>query len=128
MLGSPGETPDTIKKTIDYARNLQVDFAQFSITTPFPGTELYEIYTKDKKENIPWESFVYAGTDNPATPLFESENLSRDDLKYWMRQAYRQFYLRPSYIWQRLKRMTSWGALKLNIKGFTMLLRSTGGK
>lgn len=128
MLGSPGETPDTIRKTIDFARNLKVDFAQFSITTPFPSTELFEIYTRDKKESIPWESFVYAGTDNPATPVFESENLSRDDLKYWIRQAYRQFYLRPSYIWQRLKSMTSWGAVKLNIKGFIMLLRSTGGK
>ncbi|OGO18152.1 MAG: hypothetical protein A2Z15_02415, partial [Chloroflexi bacterium RBG_16_50_11] len=55
MLGSPGETPQTIRQTIDFAKKLKVDFAQFSVTTPFPGTELYDIYMRDKKEKIPWE-------------------------------------------------------------------------
>jgi anaerobic magnesium-protoporphyrin IX monomethyl ester cyclase len=124
MLGSPGETPATIRQTIDYAKKLKVDFAQFSITTPFPGTELYDIYMRDKKENIPWEKFVYAGTDNPATPVFESKGLSREHLQQWIRRAYREFYLRPSYVWQRLKRCTSWGEIKMNFKGLAMLLRS----
>ncbi|MBN1162043.1 MAG: cobalamin-dependent protein [Dehalococcoidales bacterium] len=124
MLGSPGETPATIRKTIDYAKKLKVDFAQFSITTPFPGTELYDIYMRDKKANIPWEKFVYAGTDNPATPVFESSLLRRQDLQNWIRCAYREFYLRPSYVWQRLKRCTSWGEIRMNFRGLTMLLRS----
>jgi anaerobic magnesium-protoporphyrin IX monomethyl ester cyclase len=124
MLGSPGETPATIRQTIDYAKKLKVDFAQFSITTPFPGTELYDIYMRDKKESIPWEKFVYAGTDNPATPVFESSELSREDLQGWTRKAYREFYLRSAYVWQRLKRCTSWGEIKMNFKGLAMLLRS----
>jgi radical SAM superfamily enzyme YgiQ (UPF0313 family) len=124
MLGSPGETPETIRHTIGFAKKLKVDFAQFSVTTPFPGTELYELYTKGRREKIVWESFVYAGTDNPTTPVFESDKLSRDDLKYWIRQAYREFYLRPSYFWQRLRRCTSWREIKMNIKGFVMLLKS----
>jgi len=124
MLGSPGETPATIRRTIDYAKKLKVDFAQFSITTPFPGTHLYEIYMRDKKENIPWEQFVYAGTDNPATPVFESSELSREDLQDWTRKAYREFYMRPAYVWQRLKRCTSWCEIKMNFKGLSMLLRS----
>ena len=108
MLGSPGETPETIRQTIDFAKRLKVDFAQFSVTTPFPGTELYDIYMQDRKESISWDSFVYAGTDNPTTPVFESDKLSRDDLKIWLRRAYREFYLRPAYFWQRLRRCTSW--------------------
>jgi radical SAM superfamily enzyme YgiQ (UPF0313 family) len=124
MLGSPGETPETIRQTIDFAKRLKVDFAQFSVTTPFPGTELYEVYMRNRKESPAWESFVYAGTDNPTTPVFESDKLSRDDLKYWTRRAYRAFYLRPSYFWQRLRRCTSWGEIKMNVKGFGMLLRS----
>jgi len=127
MLGSPGETPGTIRQTIDFARRLKVDFAQFSVTTPFPGTELYEIYMRDRTESIPWESFVYAGTDNPANPVFESDSLSRDDLKFWLRRAYRDFYLRPAYIWQRLRRCTSFNEVRINLKGLGMLLRSTGG-
>jgi len=124
MLGSPGENPETIRQTIDLAIKLKVDFAQFSVTTPYPGTELYDIYMRDRQESIPWENFVYAGTDNPANPVFESDKISRDDLKYWIKQAYREFYLRPAYIRQRLRRCTSFNEIKLNIKGFGMLLRS----
>lgn len=124
MLGSPGETPETIRQTIDLAQRLKVDFAQFSVTTPFPGTELYDIYMKDRQDSIPWESFVYAGTDNPAMPVFDGGSLTREDIVYWTKQAYREFYLRPEYISQRLKRSTSWGDIKTNINGFMMLLRS----
>ncbi len=124
MLGSPGETPETIQQTIKFAKKLKVDFAQFSVTTPFPGTELYDIYMHDKKESIAWEKFVYAGTDNPATPVFESDTLSREDLQTRTRQAYRDFYLRPAYVWQRLRRCTSWDEIKMNFKGLGMLLRS----
>jgi anaerobic magnesium-protoporphyrin IX monomethyl ester cyclase len=124
MLGSPGETPQTIQDIIDFAKKLKVDFAQFSITTPFPATELYEIYKRINPEDIPWEKFVYAGTDNPASPVFESDKLTREDLKIWTARAYREFYLRPSYVWQRLRRCTNWGEIKMNFKGLSMLLRS----
>jgi radical SAM superfamily enzyme YgiQ (UPF0313 family) len=124
MLGSPGETPQTIRQTIDFAKKLKVDFAQFSVTTPFPGTELYDIYMRGKQEKIPWEKFVYAGTDNPTSPVFESDNLTRRDLESWTSRAYRKFYLRPSYVWQRLRRCTTWGEIRMNFKGLGMLLRS----
>jgi hypothetical protein len=79
---------------------------------------------QDRQNEIPWESFVYAGSDSQMTPVFESSSLSRNDLKYWTRRAYREFYLRPAYLWQRLLKCTSWSELKMNLKGFGMLLRS----
>jgi radical SAM superfamily enzyme YgiQ (UPF0313 family) len=124
MLGSPGETPETIRQTIEFAKKLKIDFAQFSVTTPFPATELYNLYMQERQNEIPWESFVYAGSDSQMTPVFESSSLSRNDLKYWTRRAYREFYLRPAYLWQRLLKCTSWSELKMNLKGFGMLLRS----
>jgi anaerobic magnesium-protoporphyrin IX monomethyl ester cyclase len=124
MLGSPGETPETIRQTIEFAKKLKLDFAQFSVTTPFPATELYRLYTQNRQDEISWESFVYSGADSRMTPVFESDSLSRDDLKYWTRRAYREFYLRPAYLWQRLQRMTNLGEFKVNLKGLVMLLRS----
>jgi len=123
MIGSPGETPETISKTIQFARKLKLDFAQFSVTTPFPGTELYKLL-KTGADDIPWESFIYSGDDSKMTPVLENSRLNRDDLKAWTRRAYREFYLRPSYLWQRIRRITSWGDLRINLKGFIMLLRS----
>lgn len=122
MIGSPGESPQTIRQTINFAKKLKLDFAQFSVTTPFPGTQLYELYLSERKGvDIPWEKFVYAGAGGETTPVFESNLLSREDIKYWSRRAYREFYLRPSYLWQRMCGIKSFGDLKVGIKGLSML-------
>ena len=123
MIGNPGESPETIKQTIQFAKKLKLDFVQFSVTTPFPGTKLYELYMDDRKNNnIPWESFTYAKFNAKITPIFESSQLSRDDIQYWIRRAYREFYLRPAYLWQRIRHTTSIGDLRVGIKGLSMLL------
>jgi radical SAM superfamily enzyme YgiQ (UPF0313 family) len=127
MIGSPGETPATIVQTIELAKRLKLDFAQFSVTTPFPATELYELYLKGGRDNIPWESFVYSGVGSEVAPVFESSHLSRDDIRRWTKKSYRDFYLRPAYLWQRLRRITGIAEFKINLKGFLMLLRSIIG-
>jgi anaerobic magnesium-protoporphyrin IX monomethyl ester cyclase len=125
MIGSPGETPDTIRETIRFAKKLKVDFAQFSITTPFPGTRLYDLYLEEGgRPDIPWEDYVYAASSEGLAPVFESDSLSREDIIRWESKAYREFYLRPSYIWQRLLSCTSLGDIKVNLNGLSMLLDS----
>ena len=42
MIGLPGDTFETVKETIDFSIKLNPHVAQFCITTPFPGTELYK--------------------------------------------------------------------------------------
>ena len=124
MIGSPGENPETIVKTIQLAKKLKLDFAQFSITTPFPGTKLYQLYLDGKRGGISWENFIYEGTSNRTTPVFESNELSQADLRYWVRRAYKEFYLRPSYLWQRIRQVKSIGDLRVNLEGVSRLLRS----
>jgi len=122
MIGAPGENTETITRTINFAKRLNLDFAQFAITTPLPGTELYDLYLGNGRTDISWENFSYAGTGETVTPVFESNGLNRSDLQRWTRTAYRQFYLRPSYLWQRIRKISSIGDLRLNLKGFSMLL------
>ena len=124
MLSSPGESPETISKTIEFAKKLKLDFAQFAITIPFPGTQLYNLYLKGREDNVSWANFIYGGTGNKITPVFESDELSRAELQYWVRRAYKEFYLRPSYFWQRARKITSLGDLGVGFSGFSMLMRS----
>jgi len=124
MIGSPGESPQTIAKTIQLAKKLKLDFARFSLVIPFPGTELYRQYLKEGNVAVPWESFIYPTADNQLIPLFTSRQLSRNDLQDWLRRAYREFYLRPSYFWQRIKGISTTGELKANFKGFFVMLRN----
>ncbi len=122
MIGSPGESPETISQTIQFAKKLKLDFAQFAITTPFPGTELYSLYLKNSGNDISWENFVYEGTGSRITPVFETNVLSRVELQHWVSKAYKEFYLRPSYLWQRIRKISSMGDLKVSLKGLSMLL------
>ena len=79
---------------------------------------IHELYLDGKKsDSTPWASFVYAGTDGLVTPAFESNQLSRSSLNYWTKRAYREFYLRPSYLWQRIKRTNSVGDLTVDDQG-----------
>ena len=43
ILGFPGETKEDMKRTIDYARGLELDWAYFSIFSPLPKTEIYRV-------------------------------------------------------------------------------------
>lgn len=125
MIGSPGETLNSIKETMNFAKKLKLGFAQFSITTPFPGTELYNLYLENGgRSDIPWEDYVYAGSGEGKAPVFESDVLKRKDIVEWQKKAYRDFYLRPSYIWQRILSSKSPGEIKVNFNGLSMLLRS----
>lgn len=127
MLGSPGETPATIRQTIDFAKNLPLDFAQFSITIPFPGTDLYNLYLKQGIGNENWDNFIYADLRSAGTPVFETALLSKDDLQKWYTTAYKEFYLRFSYIWERLTKTRSLGNLKTNIRGLGMFWEMVHG-
>lgn len=46
MVGSPGETEKDIKKTIAFIKELDLDQVGVNVTTPFPGTELWEVAKK----------------------------------------------------------------------------------
>ena len=62
MIGLPGETPETIEKTIAFAEELdpdQVSVAGFAI--PYPGTELYELASDEMGVvDFPWEDFHHS--------------------------------------------------------------------
>jgi len=47
MVGTPGETKETIKETIRLVKKSQPAFIYLSATTPTPGTELYEYCKKN---------------------------------------------------------------------------------
>ncbi|MEW6095220.1 MAG: radical SAM protein [bacterium] len=102
MIGSPGETKDEILKTIQFAQKINPDFVQFSITTPYPNTDLYQLGL-DKKifEEDYWLKFAKNPTRD-FIPRIWNENLSYDELVDLLNYAYKSFYLRPKFIIKRV--------------------------
>lgn len=107
MLGLPGETQELSKRTIDFAKNLGLDFAKFAITTPFPGSPLFDMAIKEGKiklENIEgndWEKFS-AFNFNPDELLYVPDGMNAKELVELHKKANREFYFRPSVIFNQL--------------------------
>ncbi len=62
MFGLPGETKESIKRTMKYVKELKPNFAQFSIATPFPGTEFYKM-AKDNGWIVEDDFSLYDGNN-----------------------------------------------------------------
>ncbi len=93
LLGLPWEIPETVKKTIEFAKEIKPDSAQFAVVVPHPGTELYDLcQEKGWLHYESWDDF------DCRKALIETEDLSAEDVQRYRTQAYREFYLRPSYI------------------------------
>ncbi len=100
MLALPGETKETMRKTINFAKELDLDFAKVSIAIPFPSTPYFEELSKNGKINITeWSNF---NMHFPPKKLFEHPNLSWDVIETYYRSFYRGFYLRWGFILKRV--------------------------
>ena len=84
VLGFPGETRETLRQTIRFSREVNPDFVEFYIATPFPGSRLFE----SMKTELPpdWRKIRY-DYDPYRYPF---------DLAKARRRAYLGFYLRPA--------------------------------
>jgi len=100
LMGLPGETKESIEKTIDLACELDLDVAKFHILVPFPGSEVYEIY---KKQNLIRTNDLSAfGIHLP--PVFELPDISTKELLEANKKAYRKFYTKPRNLIKFIKR------------------------
>ncbi len=84
-FGLPGETHETIKKTIEYAIEKDPDGLQFSLATPFPGTVYHE--QLKKAGNVVAGS--WAEYDGSGKAVIRTDRLSTSDLERWHTEAYR---------------------------------------
>lgn len=101
ILGLPGETRQTMRETMEYARELDVDTIQVSLAAPYPGTELYARALQNgwlKQDTLVDEHGIQDAT-------IEYPDLSRDEIFEGVEQFYRRFYMRPAPIIRIVKDM-----------------------
>jgi radical SAM superfamily enzyme YgiQ (UPF0313 family) len=122
MVGSPGDTVETIKQTIAFSKTLDLDYAQFSKVSPMPRTELYEMYMNEFKEDY-WKEFVKHPVDQKSLSRPRCD-LSEEEIQKWCKKAYLEFYYRPSYILKALLRLKSKDELKRSVKTAWQMLFS----
>ena len=113
MVGSPGETPETVQQSIDFAISLGLDYAQFSKVTPMPATELYQMVLEQFKKDY-WQEYILDANKEAVIPRPGTE-MTDDEIQAWTRKAYLNFYFRPRYILKALWRLKSFHEFKRSV-------------
>jgi radical SAM superfamily enzyme YgiQ (UPF0313 family) len=106
LVGSPGETEETVRATITVAKGIRPNLAMFFVATAYPGTPLYDqavaqgmveprwwaTQAWDPRKNSAFQArWGWTAKGGLTIPGFDSE--------YWQRRATRAFYFRPYFIW-----------------------------
>jgi hopanoid biosynthesis associated radical SAM protein HpnJ len=92
IVGLPGETRETIRKSIDFAKELNVETIQVSIGHPFPGTEFYDHI---KKNGLITLDEIMTDEAGHQLPNYQYPGLDRAELVDWVERFYAEFYFRP---------------------------------
>jgi anaerobic magnesium-protoporphyrin IX monomethyl ester cyclase len=105
IIGLPGETEETMEATIRFACELDPMIANFSMMTPFPGTQVYETVKAGGHFLMEdWDDYVFF----EGKARYEMEEVTAELVERKWREAYRRFYLRPHRVLQILLRKDFW--------------------
>jgi anaerobic magnesium-protoporphyrin IX monomethyl ester cyclase len=97
LIGFPWDTEETIKDSMQFARQIGADFADFFVVYPFRGTEL-ETAARECGLLDAESSCKRAYADSAIDTLF----LPRQKIERLRKEALKKFYLRPGYIFNAL--------------------------
>jgi len=116
MFGNPLETSDTLRNTISFIKHLPLDDVSISFFTPFPGSEIYDEVEKYGKFDKDWERMSCFDI------VFVPDGFTEEELRGWVKKAYRQFYFRPKIMFAYLRRLSSFNQFReLLMSGMTLL-------
>jgi len=120
MFGSPGETEETIDRTIRFSLKLDLTYAQYSKVTPMPATALYEMIMKEKGHDF-WREYILDETKDIYMPRLGTD-LDEEEIQAFVRKAYLHFYARPRYILRALRRVKSFHEIKKSAMAFLSMV------
>jgi anaerobic magnesium-protoporphyrin IX monomethyl ester cyclase len=100
IIGLPGETTDTIKETIQFAKDLPLDIALFHVAAPYPGTPFFFEVLENNwfRPDTQWEQ-----VDMDKGTVLDYPGLKAEELEYWQKRAFREWAFRPGPVMTFLK-------------------------
>lgn len=121
MIGAPGETIESAKATISFAKSLPCDTVQFSGLCPYPGTPLYDWAVKNNyliaKDWTEW-----LNKDYEQCTLLNYPQMSSKAIDYYIDRGLKSFYLRPQQILRMLINIRSFSDIQRKLFGFKNFL------
>ncbi len=111
MLGSPEETEDSMRATIEYSKKIGIQYAIFNITTPFPGTALFAWAEENGfLRHTRWQEYDLSHA------ILNLPTVSPEAVEISYRAAYKEFYFRGSYILSHLLSLKTWDSVRIHVE------------
>ncbi|MBU1088033.1 MAG: B12-binding domain-containing radical SAM protein [Candidatus Omnitrophica bacterium] len=106
ILGLPGDTRQSINKTIKFAQELDCDLVKFNIAIPTPGSKFFEIWKKDNPDaDLSPEKFSsWYSPEEGGKMLYLPKGINSKELEGLRAKAMISYYLRPKVIFRSLSR------------------------
>jgi len=99
IVGLPGETRETIRRTIDFAKRLDTETIQVSIAHALPGTELYNYAAQNGLINL-----SMADEAGHQLPNITYPGLDEAELVDSVERFYDEYYFRPRVVWRMVRK------------------------
>jgi len=123
MFGNKGETRETLETTLQYAKELKPDTAQFYPIMAYPGTEAYE-YFKEQGWVVSENYREWIDTEGLHSSTVSNPDLTYEELVEFCNRCRKEFYLQPSYIFKKaIQSITNWEEGKRNVKAALVLFK-----
>jgi len=106
IIGLPGETRDSIRRTIDFAKRMDTETIQVSIAHPYPGTEFYGYALEN---NLITADSMTDETGHQL-PNIRYGDLDQGEIVEWVERFYDEYYFRPRVAWRIVRRALFDGA------------------
>jgi len=97
LVGNPGETKETLRKTLQLAKEIKPDTAQFFPIMVYPGTRAYE-WAKESGYLMTEDYSEWLTDDGLHNCVVSQPELTKDELVQFCDDARREYYLRPGYM------------------------------
>ncbi len=102
IFGHPGETEDDMKASVEMVKQCEVAYVEFHIMVLIPKTTLfYQALKEGKVKEDAYDKFMYG---EAAYPEYAPGELTALDMRRIHRDAVKEFYLRPDYIFRQARR------------------------
>ncbi len=114
IIGLPGDTEETMEKTIRFSCELDPLVANFSMMTPYPGTKVWEQVHRNGGRMLvkDWQDYVFF----EGKARYEMGDTTAEAQEKKWKEAYRRFYLRPHRVGMTLMRKSTWQHLPRTLR------------
>jgi radical SAM superfamily enzyme YgiQ (UPF0313 family) len=110
QIGAPGETRETIRRTVRFAKRLNLDYVQFSKTLAKPLTPLWKKLVEETGRDY-WRDYILGDTPDMVLPR-PWTGLSNEEIDRLARRAYLSYHSRPGFLLRSAMRVRSWSEFR----------------